>query len=240
MCTVTFIPSGRDCFITSSRDEHIARPGAFWPAVYQHNGTTLVYPKDAKANGSWIAFTQTGNAAVLLNGAFKKHVAAPPYRRSRGLVFLDIIAHPQPGNYFVEIDLYKIEPFTLVLFTDRCLFEARWDGVKKYFVQLDAATTHIWSSATLYSTAMTAEREQWFAQWVTETDSPTANDIINFHRCAGNGDAANSILMNRDDQMRTISITGIELNTEGSTMRHFDIKENTSTSVSLQPDLIIT
>ncbi|MBL0358026.1 MAG: NRDE family protein [Chitinophagaceae bacterium] len=116
MCTVTYIPSADGCYLTSSRDEHAARPGAIAPAVYQHNGTVLLYPKDAKANGSWIAFTQTGNAAVLLNGAFVKHIVKPSYRKSRGLIFLDIIAHPQPEFCFMGKNLEGIEPFTIILF----------------------------------------------------------------------------------------------------------------------------
>jgi Transport and Golgi organisation 2 len=242
MCTVTFVPSKDGCFITSSRDESISREKALPPAVHNYKGTTLVYPKDAKANGSWIAFTQTGNAAVLLNGAFTKHFAKPPYRKSRGLIFLDIIASPQPEFCFLGMNLDNIEPFTLVLFAGGFLFEARWDGSNKHFIQLDAGTAHIWSSATLYSPAVIDKRKQWFEQWLTSINTPTASAIFNFHRIAGDGDKKNSILMNRDDGMQTVSITCIDMRLEEATMQHFDLRANITSLISLQlePVYILT
>lgn len=226
MCTVTYIPSKGGCFLTSSRDENAMRPNAIAPGSYEHNGVNLVYPKDAKANGSWIALTQTGNAAVLLNGGFEKHIPFPPYRKSRGLVFLDIIAHPQPEFCFLGMNLEKIEPFTLVLFIDGFLFEARWDGVQKHFCQLNENIHHIWSSVTLYTAAVISKRKQWFEEWIAANPVPSANSIFNFHRFAGNGDITNSILMNRDNEMLTVSITGIDLRMDTATMQHFDLKEN--------------
>jgi len=226
MCTVTFIPANDHCFITSSRDENAARPQAIAPGIYKKNGFALLYPKDAAACGSWIALNENGNMAVLLNGAFIKHEPKPPYRKSRGLVFLDIIAHPQPNHYFAEIDLANIEPFTVVLLVNRCLYECRWDGAKKHDKQLDETKTHIWSSATLYSPAATSKRNYWFNKWLTETGSPTQEDIFNFHRLAGDGDSTNSVLMNRGGELLTVSITGIVLNNGKGTMHYFNVLNN--------------
>jgi uncharacterized protein with NRDE domain len=197
-----------------------------------------VYPKDSKANGSWIAFTQTGNAAVLLNGAFVKHVSKPPYRKSRGLIFLDIISHAQPEFCFLGINLDDIEPFTLVLFIGGFLFEARWDGNQKHVIQLDEKDTYIWSSATLYTPGIINKRKQWFEKWLLENPHPTATSIFNFHRFAGDDDNTNSILMNRNDEMLTVSITGIDIRLDAATMQHFDLKENTHALKSLQLESI--
>lgn len=210
------------------------RPNAISPGLYRHNGVGIVYPKDTKANGSWIAFTQTGNAAVLLNGAFIKHIAKPPYRKSRGLVFLDIISHPEPQFCFLGINLDSIEPFTLVLFIGGSLFEARWDGEQKHFTQLDETGSYIWSSATLYTSAIINKRRQWFEKWLLENAYPTASSIFNFHRFAGDGDNDNNVLMNRNGEMLTVSITGIDICLDAATMQHFDLKENTHASKSLQ------
>jgi uncharacterized protein with NRDE domain len=234
MCTVTYIPNKHGCFITSSRDESVLRPNAIMPGVYEHNGINIVYPKDAKANGSWIAFTQTGNAAVLLNGAFVKHISKPPYLKSRGLIFLDIIAHSYPQFFFHEINLDNIEPFTLVLFIDGFLFDARWDGEEKHFTQLNEKETYIWSSATLYTPETINKRKQWFEKWRLENPNPTAAAICNFHRFAGDGDNTNSLLMNRNDEMLTVSITGIDIRMDTATMQHLDLKENTHTLKTLQ------
>ena len=234
MCTVTFIPVNGRLFITSSRDENASRSKALIPAAYQQDGVALLYPKDTVANGSWIALNQNGNAAVLLNGAFIKHEPISPYRKSRGLIFLDIIAHPQPKFFFTAIELDNIEPFTLVLFVNSCLYECRWDGKEKYCKQMDESRRHIWSSATLYAPAIISSRKNWFAKWITETDSPTQETIFNFHRFAGDGDNSNSILMNRGGKMLTVSITGIELDNDKGIMQYFDVAEKKTSCTILE------
>lgn len=226
MCTVTYIPYKRGCYLTSSRDESMQRPNAMPPDMHTYNGTGVVYPKDAKANGSWIAFTQNGNAAVLLNGGFEKHTPSPPYRKSRGLVFLDIISHAQPEFGFLGMNLHNIEPFTFILFAGGFLYEARWDGEQKYFIQLDEKTTHIWSSVTLYTPAVISKRKQWFDRWLAQNPAPSAAGVFDFHRFAGEGDSSNDVLMNRNNDMLTISITGIDICMDAATMQHFDLKEN--------------
>src|SRR5690348_8239035 len=118
MCTVTYIPGRGKIFLTSNRDEKSLRRQAVAPKQYTHNGKRLVYPKDADAGGTWIAMHENGNAAILLNGEFMNHIPAPPYRRSRGLIFLDVITHEMPVRNFLKIDLDNIEPFTLVMFDD--------------------------------------------------------------------------------------------------------------------------
>src|ERR1700710_3142568 len=92
MCTVTFIPQGNRVFIAHNRDEKRSRGKALSPREYNINGHTLLFPRDSAAGGSWIAINKNGSAAVLLNGAFSKHAPPPFYRKSRGIVFLDVMA----------------------------------------------------------------------------------------------------------------------------------------------------
>jgi hypothetical protein len=233
MCTVTFIPVNNRCFITSSRDEKAVRPKAIAPEVYSDSNATLLYPKDAAANGTWIAMKQSGNAAVLLNGAFVKHEPEPPYRKSRGLIFLDIIAGAEPMDWFAEINLYRIEPFTVVMLQQGRLLECRWDGIKKHYRQLNEKQPYIWSSATLYPDDVISKRKQWFSQWLALHPQPSQEDIFSFHQFAGDGDIYNDVLMNRDGNMLTVSITGIEINAGKGVMNYMDLQEGTSTSKEL-------
>ncbi len=233
MCTVTFMPQKDRCFITSSRDEKAVRSKALVPAVYSDYSATLLYPKDATANGTWIAMNQSGNAAVLLNGAFVKHDPEPPYRKSRGLIFLDIISSNEPVGCFAEIDLYKIEPFTVVILQESSLYVCRWDGEKKYCQQLDEKQPHIWSSATLYTHEAVSKRTHWFNQWLEEHMQPSQHDIFSFHQFAGDGDQCNDVLMNRDRDMLTVSITAIEMNNEKGMMHYMDMQDGTSISKEL-------
>lgn len=233
MCTVTFVPLKDRSFITSNRDEKAVRPKAIAPAVYAGHQATLLYPKDAAANGTWIAMNQNGHAAVLLNGAFVKHEPEYPYRRSRGLVFLDIIAATEPVDWFAEMNLYKIEPFTIIIFLEGKLYECRWDGAKKHYLRLQENQQHIWSSATLYPDEVIAKRKQWFSQWQDRYPNPAQEDIFSFHRFAGDGNKENDVLMNRDDEMLTVSITGMEINAEKGIMRYLDLSDGRTVSGEL-------
>ena len=105
MCTVTFIPVRDEFFITSNRDEKLGRKTAVTPVAYKQDGHYLIYPKDADAGGTWIALKENGDAVVLLNGAFLPHVPLPPYRKSRGLILLDIINSPKPSLNLIKINL---------------------------------------------------------------------------------------------------------------------------------------
>lgn len=209
MCTVTFVPAPGGFYLTSNRDESSSRRRAVAPRTYCSGMEELIYPKDPDAGGSWIVLKKEGTAAVLLNGAFIKHIHRPPYRMSRGLVLLDIIQAAIPLTRFREMDLGGIEPFTLVLLSAGCLWEVRWDGLEKHVLTLDTTRPHIWSSATLYDEQAGKERKRWFDEWYRSTQWIASEDILAFHRSAGIGDQRNGLVMNRDNNMLTVSITSI-------------------------------
>ncbi|MBL7737589.1 MAG: NRDE family protein [Chitinophagaceae bacterium] len=225
MCTVSFIPARGNIFITSNRDEKNSRGRALAPTIYDHNGSRLVFPKDGAAGGTWIAIKENGDAAVLLNGAFLCHVPEPPYRKSRGRIFLDVFATERPSWSFSKTDLSEIEPFTLVLFEKGCLYEFRWDGTERYCRQLSVSRPYIWSSATLYDGLVIKKREQWFASFLNSHPQPTQQDILHFHRFSGEGDTRNDLLMQRDNTYSTVSITGIMLNEDRAVMKYIDLNE---------------
>src|SRR4026207_1041633 len=147
MCTVSFIPVKDKYIITSNRDEKLCRKIAVMPGMFEYNGQKLFFPKDTDAGGTWIVMKENGDAAVLLNGAFICHNAEPPYRLSRGIILLDIFSTEKPSVIFTKIDLRDIEPFTLVLLENNCLYEFIWDGTEKYCKQLSINRAYIWSSA---------------------------------------------------------------------------------------------
>ena len=232
MCTVTFIPANNRVFITSNRDEKLMRRKAQPPQKYTEGKVTLLYPKDAEAGGTWIAMNEDGNAAVLLNGAFIRHAHKPPYRKSRGVIFLEIISGQAPAQSFKQADLTDIEPFTLVIFEDGLLYECRWDSHKKHFLQLNNQQPYIWSSATLYDEPVVQKREQWFNEWLQKNSNPTQQDIFHFHQFTG--DDHDSLRINRNNTLLTVSITGMELTTEKGRMQYLDLINNTQCRQELQ------
>lgn len=131
MCTVSFVATNDAFIITSNRDEKVIRPSAIPPKKYHINGKDILFPKDPKAGGTWYAVDAQGTVLVLLNGAAEKHEVQLPYRKSRGLIVLDMISNPSPKEFWEEINLENIEPFTLVLFQNQALFQLRWNGMEK-------------------------------------------------------------------------------------------------------------
>jgi Transport and Golgi organisation 2 len=223
VCTVTFIPTEEGFFLTSNRDEKKTRKPAIKPFTYVHKDIALVYPKDADAGGTWVAVAQNGNAAVLLNGAFKKHVSATPYCKSRGVIFIEILSVENPYLYFLQTNLDNIEPFTLILFCNNNLYECRWNGSTKYHEIINMQLPKIWSSATLYDDEVIKKRELWFTEWQKKNIPPSQNDILKFHQFAGDGDVQNSLLMNRNNTIFTVSITSIEWNNDKAMMIYSDL-----------------
>ena len=223
MCTVSFVPVKDRFIITSNRDEKLTRQKAITPVAHKQGDYYLIYPKDGDAGGTWIVMKENGDCAVLLNGAFLPHKANPPYRKSRGLILLDIISEVRPSQFLVKINLNGIEPFTLVLLDRGSLYEFRWDGNERYCKQLSIHRPHIWSSSTLYDGLVIKKREQWFAKFLNRNPSPTQKDLLNFHRFTGDGDKANDLLMNRENVYSTVSITSLFLTEERGSMKYFDV-----------------
>lgn len=234
MCTVTYIPCREKYFITSNRDEKYSRSAAIAPVVYEINQRKMIFPKDADAGGSWIALDENGNTAVLLNGAFEKHEPTPPYKESRGLVFLTIIASPTPILQFQQMDLSGIEPFTIIILDKHHLYECRWNGNSKHRKQLKKHQPYIWSSVTLYDSDTIKKREKWFADFLKRHEEPTQKDILEFHQFAGDGDADNDLLMERDGMYSTVSITNILLTSDRASMKYIDIKNKHATERKIE------
>lgn len=227
MCTVSLVPGKNGYLITSNRDEKKIRGNAAPPAIYCHNGAGLLYPKDADAGGTWVALNVNGNAAVLLNGGFIKHLSVPPYERSRGLVLLDIIAAEKPFQFFTEMELACIEPFTVVILEQDGFYECRWDGTRKHMKQLRDQQPCIWSSVTLYDADHIRKRESWFEKWIVANPEPSQDSIVAFHRFTGEGDQENDLCMKRGEQMLTVSITSIAVQPGKGIMQYHDLGSNT-------------
>lgn len=242
MCTVTFIPVQDNYFITSNRDEKNARKLAIAPAVYQFESGKILFPKDAEMGGSWIAAHENGNAAVLLNGAFEKHIPRPPYRLSRGKIFLHVIASENPVTRFDSVNLDRIEPFTLILFEKGDLYECRWDGIKKYCQPLKSHRPYIWSSVTLYEEQIIKKRESWFTSFLYENPNPSQKDALYFHHFTGDGNKDHSLQMERGILYSTVSITGISLTPGQANMKYHDLKERKiyDTEIDLTTDYAFT
>ena len=225
MCTVSFVSLQDSVIITSNRDEHIQRKNAAAPAFHVLQNKKIIFPKDAKAGGTWFAAADNGTVAVLLNGAFVKHMANPPYRKSRGLILLEIIEADTSPDFFNEMNLGNIEPFTVILYQTDSLYELRWDGNTKHKRVLSTDENYIWSSATLYTNEVINRRKNLFDQFINTEKNKTADLIYDFHGY-NHGDDETGFIINRQTGMKTFSITQAVIKPGNIRFLHTDLLQH--------------
>jgi uncharacterized protein with NRDE domain len=214
MCTVSFVNAHGKIIITSNRDEKIIRPNAIEPKTYHINNKKIIFPKDNKAGGTWYAIDEHSNVLVLLNGAEEKHNLKDTYRKSRGLIVIDLISSESPLEAWNAIDLDHIEPFTLVLFENQKLYQLRWNEMEKSILELDTNQSHIWSSSTLYSKEIREKRANWFYTFLDIKPEVNEEELFNFHRYTEKENNEHGLVINRNNLLKTLSITQtvIEMN----------------------------
>ncbi len=236
MCTVSFVFAHGKTIITSNRDEKVARPNAIAPKSYLVNNKKIIFPKDQKAGGTWYAVDEHSNVLVLLNGADEKHIVSENYKKSRGLIVLDLIGSKSPFETWKTIDLNNIEPFTLVLFENPNLYQLQWNGETKTELQLNSNQNYIWSSSTLYPSAIREKRANWFATFIDTTRGTAelsvakpevnATEMFNFHRYTEEENQENGLVINRNDFLKTLSITQTVIEKNKVVLSHYDLQQH--------------
>ena len=224
MCTVTFIPNSSDGFwLTSDRDEAPNRE-TLHPDRYPGDETTLLYPKDALAGGTWLGASDRPRWVCLLNGGFEAHERQLPYAMSRGKIVTQLLEAADGLSMIDQFDLSGIEPFTIVMIEgeqDKSLYELVWDGRQSHFSEKPWAP-HIWSSALLYSAEARQKRQSWFSDFLFRHLTPTAAEILDFHRTAGEGDIRTNLIMDLGF-VKTRSISLFCKNQQEAYLRYEDL-----------------
>jgi hypothetical protein len=237
MCTVTFLPTSNDGYLlTSSRDEKTSRPAALSPQKHIVHAEQLFFPKDQLAGGTWVLTSMNNFTLCLLNGAFEKHESKPPYKMSRGLVLLDFFKYNDVQKFALEYDFEHIENFTLIIVDSNKglnLFELRWDGSNLHTKKMPSNEPHIWSSCTLYTQEAINNRFLWFEYFVSKSFEFTKENAMQFHKDAGDGSLENSVLMNRDNKVKTVSITCIDHSNFSYTMDYLNIENMASSTIRI-------
>lgn len=233
MCTVTYVPTKDKVLITSNRDEHISRRAVLVPSEELSKGKKIVYPKDSAAGGTWFAMNERGMTVVLLNGAFANHDRKAAYRKSRGVIVLEIISSSEPLAFLNKLDLENIEPFTLIMFNGFDLWEFRWDGDTKYFDEKDSSQSYIWSSWTLYGVEAQSMRNDLFKEFISNNQVLERDGILDFHQ-NNHGDFENGFIIDRKNGLKTLSITQAIFEKDTLTMNHFDLSQKQKKSVLLK------
>lgn len=225
MCTVTYIPYKENIFITSNRDESPDRRSKGLTSRHDAGQHVIHYPLDAESNGSWIAMTDTGRSVCLLNGGFAPFIPDSSYRMSRGQVVIDAAAADDISHFTEHYNFEGIAPFTLLLYEKDRFLQIVWDGFKRHIEELSPAEPQLWSSVTLYPPEVRAWRKQLFEEWIIDRKSFDRDSIMAFH-CLKKGDAVNDFVMNRQDMVKTLSVTSIQLQKDKGSLLHLDLERN--------------
>jgi hypothetical protein len=223
MCTVTWIPASTGGhFLTSNRDEAPLRAAVDLAHRQSPMGEFLHYPVDQGAGGTWFCISENQRAVCLLNGAKRKHKHAPPYRRSRGLIVLDAYDYTDFNVFVRDHNLNGVEPFTMILAENDSAKSLIWNGRKKEVIDVPSGKPCIWSSSTLYPYQVREKRRKLFSQFIAAIPEPTLEDVLQFHQLE-TGDIHNGFIMNRENRVRTISITATHLGGEAPYWIHKDL-----------------
>lgn len=223
MCTLSYVCNNRKIIITSNRDEKVLRPSAIAPKNYLINNKNIFFPKDPKAGGTWFAVTEKGEIIVLLNGAKEKHLPKANYRKSRGIIVLEMGSADNPTDYWSNVDLSDIEPFTIVLIQKNMLLQFRWDSFEKETTKLDASQNHIWSSATLYDAETRKIRADWFEDFLVQNQALIPKDVFDFHQFKENENKKNGLIIDRE-YLKTLSITQAIIDQNHIVLNYLDLQ----------------
>ncbi len=227
MCTVSFIPkSNSDFILTSNRDESPNR-NTLAPQLYDIDGVKLLFPKDEIAGGTWIGASTKKRLICLLNGGFVAHQRAESYRLSRGVIVTELLIAEDAVEKINTFDFEGIEPFTIILVDwsfDLKLYELVWDGENIHFSKKPLQPT-IWSSSLLYNADVKNKREIWFSDFMDANKVVNEEEIIHFHKTAGEGNKETNLIMDKIF-VKTKSITEFSKINGKCEMRYEDIITN--------------
>lgn len=222
MCTVSYLPTDKGFILTSNRDEAPFRKDT---DVVKRDiaGQNVLFPVDPVSGGSWFAVSDAGTVAALLNGAYKTFKPSAGYTYSRGQVLLDAFRISDPVEFARKTDFSNTAPFTLIVMRANRIHQIIWDGTHTLHLELYPHQRHFWSSVTLYPAEVRKWRAELFDRWYKETPSFSQEDIMTFHRYGGQGDAENDFVMNRDEVVRTLTITSAEHTGDRIVLRHMNV-----------------
>ena len=224
MCTVTYIPLGKNDFIlTSSRDVPFSRERASQPKKNIEESIELCYPKDGKGGGTWIGVSSKNRLICLLNGGFQYHTSRAEYKKSRGLIVKELLKVDDIRKGLNNISLLNVEQFTLTIvdWNEHLeLIEFVWDGKEKHMKNM-SQEPHIWSSSTLYDESVKQLRLDWFAEW-QKNNELSQEKILKFHHNAGIGDPHIDLMMDRK-MGGTVSITSVLKSDQQVLMSYEDV-----------------
>jgi uncharacterized protein with NRDE domain len=230
MCTVSYVKHSDGFSLTSNRDEVSFRPTQP-PQIYNESEQYLAYPKDEIAGGTWIATSSRNISVCLLNGAFENHKRNLPYNRSRGQVLKERFNFKTHLDFAERVDLDNVEPFMLLMLDHQNISDIDfkilvWDGHKKHILRVDMNKPQIWASSTLYNQNQRKRRTEWFKDFLKNNDDPDRRSLMTFHTGSYTTHKEEDMVMERNDDLKTVSVSQIHISADHSNFLYKDMEKN--------------
>ncbi|MXV38909.1 hypothetical protein GO491_09535 [Flavobacteriaceae bacterium Ap0902] len=150
MCIFSLYRRKEGLILTHNRDEDYRRVSSPTLISKYIHGVDATYPLDIQGGGTWVLTSDLWTTTIL-NGALKPHIRKESYRQSRGVFPFELIKYSNVQDYFDDLELEGIEPFTQMILNNQtweawCL---RWDEKDKTMLKIEDEI-FVTSSATLY------------------------------------------------------------------------------------------
>ncbi len=225
-----YLPGKSGSTLISNRDESPERKHARKPALIAQAHLSFLAPIDPEGGGTWIAANEIGEVLILLNGGFVFHQPGlGGYRKSRGLIVTEMIGSGVLEKQWSEIELDRIEPFTLVIFSGGQLLHAVWDGSEKHIFQKDSSQGHIWSSATLYEPqAIITKQKVFFEAYAKHSETKELLSYLSDFR-----DSKEGFFIARPGMVDTLSTTIIDLQKTETSMAYHDYLDGSESRIQI-------
>lgn len=198
MCIVSiFSLEKNDFIITHNRDESHLRPTSEEVITQTFNNRSYTGPKDLVSGGTWIYYSDD-YVCCILNGEYKNHSHQPPYRKSRGLLLLDLLNYNSINEFVEKVDLEGIEPFTMIML-NRHSTEKKilvWDEKEKHLEDHSNEKLIVRSSSPLYSDEEKSKHREAFEN-LNKIDADKTFKL------------QNELMMLPNDQFPTVQTTSI-------------------------------
>jgi uncharacterized protein with NRDE domain len=205
-----------------NRDENIARGSEISPKIYNSS----IYPKDSKANGTWIAVNKNGIIFALMNSYEKTNITP---KISRGTI---IPLLSETKNIESSIDKLKTiidenyAPFTLILCDKKNIKKVHWNGDNINYHNHSKQQWQYFTSSSWNEDGVFEYRKEKFNKWLVNKNFDE-NGIPTFHKECDKGMEQYCVLVKRKT-VETVSITQIEIDDANKIrLSYLNLKEKT-------------
>ena len=212
MCIISFYKQNDKIILTHNRDEKISRTASLEVEERKWNDKTFFSPVDKAKNGTWIFYSEQYIACILNGGREKPKGFKTKYKKSRGIILLNLMKYDSVQDYLKSESFEDIAPFTIFVFerVSKKTFLLFWDEKKLEIKDLTDNEFVFRASSTLYSLERMHDLENIFHKF----NKPSSKAILDIHQ---------SIVMKDGDVEKgkaTTSITQIIADSSSVSMKY--------------------